>query len=108
ARTTSPDAVTSSTESRLSQTQSAFALVPADAAAEGQAGNPGGGDQLTGCSEAVCVGCGVETRHVTPPPARARRLSGSTSTVFMRERSRTNPPSHVENPAKLYPPPRTA
>src|SRR5882672_5666800 len=43
-----------------------------------------------------------------PPSARARRATGSTVTARIRDMSSTIPPSQVENPATLCPPPRTA
>src|SRR5438876_5672103 len=43
-----------------------------------------------------------------PPWTRAVRFAGSISTARMPERSMTTPPSHVEKPATLWPPPRTA
>ena len=49
-----------------------------------------------------------KSAQVAPPCAVARRRGGSTVTVFISERSMTTPPSVVENPAMLCPPPRTA
>ena len=46
--------------------------------------------------------------HVVPPPARAMRRSGSTSTVRIPDRSATTASSAVPNPGTLCPPPRTA
>jgi hypothetical protein len=46
--------------------------------------------------------------QVTPPSTRAVRATGSIRTDFMRERSMTRPPSHIELPATLWPAPRTA
>ena len=46
--------------------------------------------------------------QVAPPPARAVRRSGSTSTRFIADRSATMTPSPVPNPATLCPPPLTA
>ena len=46
--------------------------------------------------------------HVAPPPTRAVRLSGSTRTFFIVERSMTSPSSTVPKPGTLCPPPRTA
>ena len=46
--------------------------------------------------------------QTAPPPTVARRASGSTRTPFIGERSITIPSSTVENPATLWPPPRTA
>ena len=43
-----------------------------------------------------------------PPSARAVRVSGSTRTLRIRERSITRPPSTTALPAALCPPPRTA
>src|SRR5437773_50947 len=43
-----------------------------------------------------------------PPWTRAIRFAGSISTARMPDRSMTTPPSHVEKPATLWPPPRTA
>ena len=47
----------------------------------------------------------LKSPHVAPPPARAVRLVRSTNTLFISERSRTTPPSHVPNPGTLWPPP---
>ncbi|RYF01262.1 MAG: hypothetical protein EOO78_10845, partial [Oxalobacteraceae bacterium] len=49
-----------------------------------------------------------KSRSVAPPPARARRASGSTRTARMADRSMTSPSSHKALPAMLWPPPRTA
>jgi len=46
--------------------------------------------------------------HVRPGWATARRLVGSTRMPVIGEVSMTTPPSQVENPATLCPPPRTA
>ena len=43
-----------------------------------------------------------------PPPTRAVRASGSTSTPRIAARSITIPSSHVERPGMLWPPQRTA
>jgi len=46
--------------------------------------------------------------HRQPACATTRRDAGSTRMPFMGERSRTTPPSVVEKPGMLWPPPRTA
>ena len=58
-------------------------------------------------SPCACVAAS-NARHVAPPPARAMRVPGSTSTASRPERSTTSPPSHTACPATLWPPPRTA
>ena len=55
----------------------------------------------------ACVSWSTSAQ-TAPPPTVARRASGSTRTPFMGERSITSPPSQVEKPATLWPPPRTA
>ena len=46
--------------------------------------------------------------HVQPPSARAVRPTGSTRTLFMRDRSIIRPPSQTAKPGTPWPPPRTA
>src|SRR5712691_11127604 len=46
--------------------------------------------------------------QVRPGSAPAVRCTGSTRTLFSRDRSSTMPPSHTALPATLWPPPRTA
>ena len=46
--------------------------------------------------------------HTAPPPTVAHRVVVSTRTLFIGERSITITSSPVENPATLWPPPRTA
>src|SRR5262245_24936181 len=49
-----------------------------------------------------------KSSQVAPPPARATLVAGSTSTRRSRVRSITSPPSFMQCPAGLWPPPRTA
>ena len=55
----------------------------------------------------ACVAAS-KSAHVAPAWTRATRASASTSTVRIGERSTTTPSSHVESPARLCPPLRTA
>ena len=86
-----------------------LALDPARAAAEGEAGDAGGGDAPAGGGEAVRLAGAVE---VAPGSAAldacSRARPGSTSTAFIRRRSMVRPPSVRQAPATLWPPPRTA
>jgi hypothetical protein len=49
-----------------------------------------------------------KSAQVAPPSARTVRRTGSTCTLLMVARSTTRPPSHIEKPGTLCPPPRTA
>ncbi len=82
---------------------------PAHPAAERQPGDADGRHVAARRRQPVDRGCERCTRPRSgrlPPRRRAAR--GSTSSRFMRERSRTSPSSTVPYPAGLCPPPRTA
>ena len=55
----------------------------------------------------ACVSWSTSAQ-TAPPPTSARRAAGSTRTSRIGDRSITIPPSLVEKPATLWPPPRTA
>src|SRR3954454_3351997 len=61
-----------------------------------------------GVARPCCWTAASKSSQVAPPPDRAMRVSGSTSTFRIRERSITSPSSTEQWPAGLWPPPRTA
>jgi len=81
---------------------------PADAAAEREAGDAGRRDEAARRGEPVRLRLVVDVGPRCAAPTVARRAAGSTRTPFIGERSITRPSSTVENPAMLWPPPRTA
>ena len=89
--------------------EAVLAHQPADPAAErvaadaGRRHEPAGRRQPVGLRLVVDGGPGRAAADV-----RRRRAAGSTRTPVIGERSITSPPSHVENPAMLWPPPRIA
>ena len=106
--TSSPSAVTTSAEIRLSQREAAAAREVADAAAERQPPDAGRGDDPAGGREAVGVRRGVEIA----PGGAALDAGGAVLRDRPRrsriaERSQTMPSSLVPKPGTLWPPPRT-
>src|SRR5215216_510805 len=108
ARTTSPRGVTTSAPSRLSEVRPCWAVrwpIPppnASPATPVEPTTPPGVARPNACVAAS------KSSHVAPPPERAIRALGSTSTARIAVRSTTSPSSHTQCPAGLCPPPRTA
>ena len=88
--------------------QAVLAHQVAEAAAEGQAADPGVADR---CPPVVarpyaCVARSSSPQS-TPPAARAVRRAGSTRIAFISDRSIITPSSQTAYPATEWPPPRT-
>src|SRR6266536_1077725 len=108
ARKTEPSAVTISADSRLSHVRPCLRTRWPTPPPSANPPTP----VLDTRPPVVASPCGCvaasKSFHLVPPPATARSASTSTWTEFMSARSITMPSSHVENPAMLCAPPRTA
>ena len=108
ARSTSPAAVTTSADSRLSTVMPCLRLSQPKPPPSVSPATPVVELMPTGVARPWAWVASSKSASVAPPSTVARRRSGSTRTAFIRERSITSPPSHVALPAMLCPPPRTA
>jgi hypothetical protein len=78
---------------RVVDRQPVLARQVAVAAAEREAADPGGGDDAADRREPVLVRGAIDVAPRAPPPTRAVRAAGSTSTSRIGERSMTTPSS---------------
>src|SRR5439155_1649378 len=83
-------------------------LEAAHATSEREPRDPGVTDDADRTRESVLLRSAVEVLEQRASLHSRDPLTGSISTARMPERPMTTPPSHVEKPATLWPPPRTA